>query len=58
MKRALYAGPVLGLVPIQTTVLQYASIGGIRPYLCLIAVCLVGFVAGEREGMLLGSRWA
>ena len=54
MKRALYAGLVLGLVPIQTTVLQYASIGGIRPDLCLIAVCLVGFVAGEREGMLLG----
>ncbi len=54
MKQALYAGLLLGLVPIQTTVLHYASIGGIRPDLCLIAACLAGFVAGEREGMMLG----
>ncbi|MFQ5990846.1 MAG: hypothetical protein ACE5NA_00280 [Nitrospiraceae bacterium] len=54
MKQALFAGLVLGLVPIQSTVLQHASIGGIRPDLCLIAVCLVGFLTGELSGMMLG----
>lgn len=54
MKQALYAGLLLGLVPIQTTVLQYVSIGGVRPDLCLIAACLTGFFAGERDGMMLG----
>lgn len=54
MKQALYAGLLLGLVPIQTTVLDHVSISGIRPDLCLIAACLVGFFAGERDGMVLG----
>ena len=54
MKRALYAGLVFGLVPLQTTMLTYVSIGGIRPDLCLVATCLVGFLAGEVEGMMLG----
>jgi rod shape-determining protein MreD len=54
MKRWLYAGLILGLVPLQTTLLKYVSVAGIRPDLCLIATCLVGFVAGEAEGVLLG----
>lgn len=54
MKPALYAGLVLGLVPVQMTVLHHVSLGGIRPDLCLIASCLVGFLFGELEGMLLG----
>jgi len=54
VKQMLYAGLVFGLVPVQTTVLHYASIGGMRPDLCLVTACLVGFLAGEFEGMMLG----
>ncbi len=54
MKRALYAGLIFGLVPFQSTILTYVSIGGVRPDLCLVATCLVGFLAGEVEGMMLG----
>lgn len=54
MKPALYLALLFGLVPIQTTVLHYAGIGGIRPDLCLVAASLVGFFAGELEGLLLG----
>jgi cell shape-determining protein MreD len=54
VKRALYAGLVFGLVPFQSTILSYGSLGGVRPDLCLVATCLVGFLAGEMEGMMLG----
>lgn len=54
MKLALYAGLVLGMVPVQTTLLQYVSVAGIRPDLCLVAACLVGFLTGELEGFLVG----
>lgn len=54
MKQVLYLILVFGLVPIQTTVLAYASVGGIRPDLCLVAASLVGFFAGELDGLLLG----
>ncbi len=54
MKPALYAGLVLGLVPIQATLLHYVGFAGVRPDLCLVAACLVGFLAGELEGLLIG----
>ncbi len=54
MKQALYLLLVFGLVPIQTTVLTYAGLGGVRPDLCLVAAILVGFFAGELDGLLLG----
>ena len=54
MKQALYLLLVFGLVPIQTTVLNYAGLGGVRPDLCLVAAILVGFFAGELDGLLLG----
>lgn len=54
MKPALYTGLIVLLVPVQTTALQHASIGGIRPDLCLVAACLVGVFAGEIEGLLFG----
>jgi uncharacterized membrane protein len=50
----LYIGLLLGLVPVQTTVLHYASVGGVRPDLCLLASVLIGFFAGEVEGGLMG----
>jgi rod shape-determining protein MreD len=54
MKRWLYAGLIVGLVPLQTTIWQHVSIAGISPDLCLVATCLVGIVMGEREAILLG----
>jgi rod shape-determining protein MreD len=54
MRLALYLGLVLGVVPAQATLLGYVSFTGVRPDLCLVAVCLVGFVTGELEGLLIG----
>jgi len=54
VKQVIYLTLVFGLVPIQTTVLAHASVGGIRPDLCLVAAILVGFFAGELDGLLLG----
>jgi rod shape-determining protein MreD len=34
--------------------LDHISLAGIRPDLCLIAVCLIGFVRGEAEGAIFG----
>ncbi|MGH9896073.1 MAG: hypothetical protein ACREA0_29605, partial [bacterium] len=42
------------LVPVQTTVLAYLSVGGIRPDVCLVAAVLVGATSGSRAGMLFG----
>lgn len=54
MKPALYAGLVIGIVPVQATLSQHIGFAGIRPDLCLVAVCLVGFLTGELEGLLVG----
>jgi rod shape-determining protein MreD len=54
VKAALYAGLLVGLVPLQATWLPHAAIGGVRPDVCLIAVTLTGLLAGEVQGMLLG----
>jgi uncharacterized membrane protein len=45
---------LIGLVPVQATILQYLNIGDVRPDLCLIASFLVGFAFGEVEGVLMG----
>jgi hypothetical protein len=39
---------------LQATVLHHLGIGGIRPDLCLVVACLVGFVTDEVEGALFG----
>jgi len=54
VKGVAYAGALLGVVPLQVTVLHYLAIGEVRPDLCLALTCLVGFVVGERQGLLLG----
>jgi rod shape-determining protein MreD len=54
MKQWLYFGLIVGLVPLQTTVLRYASVAGVHPDLCLVATCLTALLAGETEGVLLG----
>ncbi len=54
MKFLLYALLALIVVPLQTTLLHYVSILGVRPDLGLIAACLVGFLGGELDGLILG----
>jgi rod shape-determining protein MreD len=55
MRGAAYAAALAGAVPLQVTVMQYLALGEVRPDLCLALTCLVGFVVGERQGVLLGS---
>jgi hypothetical protein len=55
MKPPLYLGLALGLVPLQTTVLEHVSVGGIRPDVCLIAASLIGFFGGRADGLLMGA---
>ncbi len=54
MKPALYVALVLGLVPLQTSLAHYLSLGGVRPDLCFVAAGLIGFLAGPVEGVLIG----
>ncbi|RMH08394.1 MAG: hypothetical protein D6704_03225 [Nitrospirae bacterium] len=55
MKLLLYAGLIFLLVPIQTTILHSLSPFGIRPDLCLVAACLIGFWTGHVEGGAMGG---
>ena len=54
MKTGLFVGLIFLLVPLQTTVLGSVSPFGIRPDLCLIAACLIGFLTGQVQGFLMG----
>ncbi len=54
MKVLLYLVLTLVVVPLQTTLLHYVSILGVRPDLGLVAACLVGFLGGELDGLILG----
>jgi rod shape-determining protein MreD len=54
MKAILYGVFILIIVPIQATILHHIAIGGVRPDLCLAITCLIGYVIGERHGLLLG----
>jgi len=54
MKALVYTMLLLGLVPIQSVVLPHMIPWGVRPDLGFIVVCLVGLVAGEFEGLLVG----
>lgn len=51
----MYFGLALGLVPVQSTVLDHLSVAGVRPDLCLIAVSLIGFFRGVTDGVLMGA---
>lgn len=55
MKSLLYTGLVVGLIPIQTTVLEHLSVAGVRPDLCLIAASLIGLFGGLSDGMMMGA---
>lgn len=54
MRFAIYTALIFGIVPLQTTLLPYVSVGGIRPDLGLIAVVLVGLFGTEVEALLVG----
>lgn len=54
MKGLLYVALVLMIVPLQATLWNAVSLDGVRPDLPLIAACLVGFLYGEWDGLLLG----
>lgn len=54
MKSWVYVGLVLLAVPLQTTVLGYLSVRNVEPDLVLVAVVLIGLLAGEIEGALMG----
>jgi rod shape-determining protein MreD len=55
MKPLLYLGLAVGLMPIQTTLLDHLSVAGVRPDLSLIAVSLIGFFGGLSDGLLMGA---
>ena len=54
MKTLLFISLIFLLVPFQATVLSSISPFGIRPDLCLVAACLVGFLTGQVHGFVLG----
>jgi hypothetical protein len=50
----IYAGLVLLLIPLQTTLLPHVSVWGVKPDLGLVAACFVGIFAGELRGVIIG----
>jgi hypothetical protein len=54
MKFLLYLGLVLLLVPVQTTLLPHVSVWGIKPDLGLVIAAVIGLMAGEFEGLVVG----
>ena len=49
-----YSGLVLLLVPVQTTLLPHVAIWDIKPDLGLVVAALIGVLAGELEGLMVG----
>lgn len=60
MKALLYFAVIVGLVPIQSVLLPHITLWGVKPDLGFVAVCLVGLIAGELDGLLVGLAlgWA
>lgn len=54
MKGWVYAALIVFAVPVQTTVLSHVSLRSVEPDLVMIAVVLIGLLAGELEGVLIG----
>ena len=54
MKWKIYIVILLVFIPLQTTVMDYLSLGGIKADLGLIIVCLVGIRMGETQGIIVG----
>lgn len=60
MKGLIYLAVIVGLVPVQSVLLQHISVWGVKPDLGFVAVCLIGLLGGELEGLLVGLAlgWA
>lgn len=54
MKLTAYTGLILILVAVHVTVLPSLSVWGVAPDVGLVAVCFVGLLAGEFDGLLVG----
>jgi hypothetical protein len=60
MKGLIYFAVIVGLVPVQSVLLPHISLWGVKPDLGFVAVCLIGLVQGELDGLLVGLAlgWA
>lgn len=54
MKVFWYAILIAILVPIQAVLLPHVSVWNVKPDLGLVAVCLIGLLGGELEGLVVG----
>jgi hypothetical protein len=54
VKIVVYACAVAALVALHTTVLPYVSVWGVKPDIGLVAVCLIGLLSDELEGLVVG----
>ena len=54
MKVLVYTLLIVSLVVLHTTVLPYMSVWDVKPDVGLVAVCFVGLLAGELDGLLVG----
>ncbi len=60
MKTFIYGVIILGIVPVQSVLLPHLTLWGVKPDLGVVAVCLVGLISGELDGLLVGVAvgWA
>jgi hypothetical protein len=60
MKALIYLAVIVGLVPMQSVLLPHLALWGVKPDLGLVAVCLIGLLGGELDGVLVGLAlgWA
>ncbi len=57
MKFLLYLLLALVVVPLSNDLAALRECLGVRPDLGLVAACLVGFLGGELDGLILGLVW-
>lgn len=54
MKFLVYGCIIAALVAVHTTLLSYISVWDVTPDVGLVAVCFIGLLAGELEGLVVG----
>jgi len=54
VKIVVYACAIAALVAVHITLLPYVSVWGVKPDIGLVAVCFIGVLAGELEGLVVG----
>jgi hypothetical protein len=60
MKALIYGAIIVGIVPVQSVLLPHVTLWGVKPDLGVVAVCLIGLISGELDGLLVGVAvgWA